>query len=154
MTSNTTSTLQSLLSRFSALSELDADCLQWLSSHAQPYHCSVGQSILLNDRLPEYCYCIVDGRGRVLHNDPGLRRPVTLAYSQPGDLIGWAGLVRRSPCEWITAATPLKLIGFPADIFYELEMRSPSFRRWLDSNNSPAEIMAVLSHSLRSRPTG
>ena len=49
-----------------------------------------------------------------------LRRPVTLAYSQPGDLVGWSGLVRRSPCEWLTAATPLKLIGFSAEDFYEL----------------------------------
>ena len=67
--------------------------------------------------MPEFCFCIVEGRGRLLHEDPGLRRPVTLAYSQPGDLVGWSGLVRRSPCEWLTAATPLKLIGFGADDF-------------------------------------
>ena len=53
----------------------------------------------------------------------GLRRPVTLAYSQPGDLVGWSGLVRRSSCEWLTAATPLKLIGFTAEDFYELGAR-------------------------------
>ena len=40
--------------------------------------------------MPEFCFCIVEGRGRLLHDDPGLRRPVTLAYSQPGDL--WVGL--------------------------------------------------------------
>ena len=112
MTSQSISSLQTVLSRFPAFSGLDDDSLHWLSTHSKPYHCSVGQSLLVKDRLPEYCYCIVDGRGRVLHHDPSLRRPVTLAYSQPGDLIGWAGLVRRSPCEWITAATPLKLIGF------------------------------------------
>ena len=39
--------------------------------------------------MPEYCFCIVEGRGRLLHDDPGLRRPITLAYSQPGDwLVG------------------------------------------------------------------
>ena len=62
--------------------------------------------------------------------------------------------MRRSPCEWITAATPLKLIGFPSSIFYELESSSESFRNWLDANNSPAEIMSVLEHSLRTRPSG
>ena len=151
MTSNSISTLQSVLSRFDAFSDLDEETLHWLSSNSQPYHCSVGQSILLTDRLPEFCYCIVEGRGRVLHHDPGLRRPVTLAYSQPGDLIGWAGLVRRSPCEWITAATPLKLIDFSAEIFYALEERSSSFRDWLDSG-SPAEIMLFLN-ILCTRPT-
>ena len=42
--------------------------------------------------MPDYCYCIVEGRGRLLHHDL-LRRCVTLAYAQPGDLIGWAGLI-------------------------------------------------------------
>ena len=102
--------------------------------------------------MPEFCFCIVEGRGRLLHDDPGLRRPVTLAYSQPGDLVGWSGLVRRSPCEWLTAATPLKLIGFSADDFYELERESESFSRWLDANNSPSELMAVLAPALRARP--
>ena len=90
------------------------------------------------------------GRGRLLHDDPGLRRPVTLAYSQPGDLVGWSGLVRRDPCEWLTAATPLKLIGFAED-FYTLESESESFARWLASSSSPAELMAVLAPSLRAR---
>lgn len=145
--------VESLLSRFNAFSSIDQEKLAWLASRARPFHCSVGQQLLLSDRMPEYCYCIVEGRGRVLHHDPALGRPVTLAYSQPGDLIGWAGLVRRSPCEWITAATPLKLIGFNAETFYELETSSEAFADWLDKNNSPAELMAVLEPALRARPT-
>ena len=47
----------------------------------------VGQELLSED-VPECCYAVVEGRGRVLHDDPGLRRPVTLAYSNPGDLVG------------------------------------------------------------------
>ena len=56
----------------------------------------IGQELLSAERMPEICYCIIEGRGRVLHNDPGLQRPVTLAYAQPGDLIGWSGLARQS----------------------------------------------------------
>ena len=67
-------------------------------------------------------------------------------------MIGWAGLARRQPCEWITAATPLKLIGFSAETFAELERDSDQFSSWLDTNNSPAEIMAVLEPALRRRP--
>jgi ATP-binding cassette subfamily B protein len=152
MTSGSISTFQSLLARFPAFSSIGDERLAWLAERARPFHCSVGQQLLVSDRLPEYCYCIVEGRGRVLHADPALRRPVTLAYSQPGDLIGWAGLVRRHPCEWITAATPLKLIGFSADTFYELERSSEAFALWLDANNSPAELMAVLEPALRGRP--
>ena len=152
MTEQSIATFEGLLRRFPAFRELGEERLHWLASRALPFHCTVGQELLRPDRIPEFCFCIVEGRGRLLHEDPGLRRPVTLAYSQPGDLVGWAGLVRRSPCEWLTAATPLKLIGFNADDFYELERESESFSRWLDVNNSPSELMAVLAPALRSRP--
>ncbi len=152
MSEQPTATFEGLLRRFPAFRDLGDERLRWLSSRAQPFHCTVGQELLRPDRMPEYCFCIVEGRGRLLHDDPGLRRPVTLAYSQPGDLVGWSGLVRRSPCEWVTAATPLKLIGFKAEDFYELESKSEAFCRWLDSNNSPSELMAVLAPALRARP--
>jgi ATP-binding cassette, subfamily B, bacterial HlyB/CyaB len=152
MTASRIETFQELLARFPAFSGLSSADLAWLAARAEPFHCSIGQEILLPDRLPELCYCILEGRGRVLHQDPGLQRPVTLAYAQPGDLVGWAGLVRRDPCEWISAITPLKLIGFHAADFYALEQRSEAFASWLDANNSPAELMAVLSPALRRRP--
>ena len=147
-----TATFEGLLRRYPAFRELGDDRLSWLASRARPFHCTVGQELLRPDRMPEFCFCIVEGRGRLLHDDPGLRRPVTLAYSHPGDLVGWAGLVRRSPCEWLTAATPLKLIGFKAEDFYELERESEPFSRWLDANNSPSELMSVLAPALRARP--
>ena len=151
MTQQSASTFEGLLRRFSAFRDIGDERLRWLAQRARPFHCTVGQELLRPDRMPEYCFCIAEGRGRLLHDDPGLRRPVTLAYSQPGDLVGWAGLVRRDPCEWLTAATPLKLIGFPAEDFYTLESESKPFARWLASSNSPAELMAVLAPSLRAR---
>ena len=111
MTSSASTTLATLLSRFPAFSQLDDQTLAWLAARSRPFHGSVGQEILKPDRAPEFCYAIVEGRGRVLHNDPGLQRPVTLAYCKPGDLIGWAGLACRRPSEWVTAIEPLKLIG-------------------------------------------
>jgi ATP-binding cassette subfamily B protein len=152
MSSSRTETFQGLLARFKAFAGLNSEDLAWLAARAQPFHCSIGQEVLVPDRVPEYCYCLLEGRGRVLHQDPGLQRPVTLAYAQPGDLVGWAGLVRRDPCEWITAVTPLKLIGFRQEEFFELERRSQAFADWLDANNSPAELMTVLAPALRRRP--
>ena len=152
MTSSQINTLRELLARFKPFRKLESADLIWLAERAKPYHCSIGQELLTPDRMPEICYCILEGRGRVLHSDPGLQRPVTLAYAQPGDLVGWSGLVRRSPCEWITAVTPMKMIGFAAADFYSLEQRSPFFAAWLDANNSPAELMSVLAPALRRRP--
>lgn len=146
-----TSTLEALLRRVPAFSGLQEDRITWLAAQARPYHCTVGQELLHPDRMPELWFCIVEGRGRILHDDDGLQRPTTLAYARPGDLLGWAGLVRRSPCEWVTAATPLKLLGFNSDIFYTLEDECAPFRGWLDANVSPSELISTLLPSFRSR---
>ena len=108
MTNTNSMTTRELLLRFSAFKSLLPEHLDWLSDETEFFHCDVGHSLLLPDRKPEYCYALV-GVKVVLHHDPTLRRPVTLAYSVPGDLIGWSGLVRRAPCEWVTAATPVTL---------------------------------------------
>ena len=105
-------TFEGLLRRYPAFRDLGDDRLGVACFSSTPFSLHGWSGAAHPDRMPEFCFCIVEGRGRLLHDDPGLRRPVTLAYSQPGDLVGWSGLVRRSPCEWLTAATPLKLIGF------------------------------------------
>ena len=152
MTEKAAFTFEGLLSKFAAFRSLDPDRLRWLAQRARPFHCTIGQELLRADRMPEFCFCIVEGRGRLLHEDPGLRRPVTLAYAHPGDLVGWAGLVRRSPCEWVTAATPLKLVGFSAEDFRLLELEDESFRTWLNQASSPAELMNAFQPALRNRP--
>ena len=136
------------LQQFSAFKDLEQTNLDWLASRSYFYKTPPGKLLFQSDRLPDHCYCLVRGKGRVLHHDPSLRRPVTLAFCQPGDLLGWSGLARRAACEWITASTELYLIGFTAETFYELESRSSAFRTWLDNNNSPAELMSVIHKSL------
>ena len=97
MTENASaSTFEGLLSKFAPFRNLEPDRLRWLAERARPFHCTVGQELLRSDRMPEFCFCIVEGRGRLLHDDPGLRRPVTLAYAHPGDLVGWAGRGRAT----------------------------------------------------------
>jgi len=149
---SSTASFQTLLARFAPFRDLGEDRLAWLAKRSRPFICPVGQELLLPDRMPDHCFCVVEGRGRLLHEDPGLRRPVTLAFSKPGDLIGWAGLVRRSPCEWLVGSTNLKLIGFTAETFYELETESELFSRWLDANDSPSELIDCLTPAFRKRP--
>jgi subfamily B ATP-binding cassette protein HlyB/CyaB len=149
---STVDTLQGLLRKFGPFAQLSDEQIQRLAQQVKPFSCPTGHELLRGDRMPEQVYAIVEGRGRLLHTDPGMRRPVTLALSHPGDLVGWAGLVCRHPCEWLTAATPLKLIGIPAEAFYTLEAESEPFQQWLDRNNSPAEIIRCLEPALRARP--
>ena len=146
------SSLQGLLTRFEAFRGVEDHLLAELATVARPCGCPAGHELLRADQLPDQVYAVVEGRGRLLHHDPGVRRPLTLALSHPGDLVGWAGLIRRSPCEWLTASTNLKLIGIPAEAFLRLERESEAFRAWLDRTNTPSELIQVLEPSLRLRP--
>ena len=67
-------TLQGLLRRFEAFAQLSDAHLKLLSEQAKPFSCSTGQELLRAERMPEQVYAIVEGRGRLLHNDPGMRR--------------------------------------------------------------------------------
>ena len=147
----TASSLQDLLARFQAFRGVEDSLLAEIAAQATP-SCAAGHELLTADQLPEQVYAVVEGRARLLHHDPGVRRPLTLALSHPGGLVGWAGLVRRHPCEWLTASTDLKLIAIPASAFYWLEEESAFFCDWLDKSSSPSEFIQVLQPSLRRRP--
>ena len=144
--------IKPLLEAAPAFSQLSPDNLDYLLTHARLFRSEIGQELLLPDRIPEFFFLIVEGRGRLLYRPHNSSNPSTLAYAQPGDLIGWASLARRSPCEWVSTSEPLKLVGFPSECFYELEAKSPQFRHWVDTNNSPSEIISVLTPSLKRRP--
>ena len=151
MTQQSTATFENLLRRFSAFRDLGSERLQWLAQRARPFHCTVGQELLRPDRMLEYCFCITE-----VADDFFTMILVCasshLGYSQPGDLVGWAGLVRRDPYQWLDSSnTCLKLIGFSADDFYTLSQNQRSFAHWLASSNSPAELMSALAPSLRAR---
>ena len=46
----------------------------------------------------------------------------------------------------------LKLIGFAADDFRQLESEDDSFRTWLNQASSPAELIDAFQPALRTRP--
>ena len=138
-----------LTSALSGFAVLRTHFLQRCRSGNTLLSCAAGSRLLTADQLPEQVYAVVEGRARLLHHDPGVRRPLTLALSHPGDLVGWAGLVRRHPCEWLTASTDLKLIAIPASAFYWLEEESAFFCDWLDKSSSPSSLFRSCSPVLR-----
>ena len=146
------STLQRLLASFEPFRGVDQSLLAEICAESTPCTCSAGHELLSPQTPPEHVYVLIEGRARLLHHDPGVSRPLTLALSHPGDLLGWAGYTRRHPCEWATASTNLKLISIPVAAIERLERESDSFRSWLDRSSSPSEFIQVLEPSLRRRP--
>ena len=80
---NTDSTLQGLLTRFNAFRGIEDALLAEITSSAQLCSCAAGHELLVADQLPDRVYAVVEGRARLLHHDPGVRRPLTLALSHP-----------------------------------------------------------------------
>ena len=99
------STLLGLLAKFEPFRGVDESLLAEICADATPCSCSAGHELLSPHTPPEQVYAVVEGRARLLHHDPGVSRPLTLALSHPGDLVGWAGVVRRHPCEWVTGSS-------------------------------------------------
>ena len=151
MTQQSATTFEALLRRFPSFQDLGDDRLRWLAQRARPFIALLVRSCSGQTACRNIVFASLKAEDDSFMTIQAYAGQSHLAYSQPGDLVGWAGLVRRDPCEWLTAATPLKLIGFAADDFFTLERESESFARWLASSNSPAELMAVLEPSLRAR---
>ena len=72
------SDLEAQLRRFTAFSQR-ARPSPWLARNVSLFQAPVGQELLARDVLPDHCFGILEGRGRLLHHDPGVRRPLTLA---------------------------------------------------------------------------
>jgi len=64
---------------------------------------------------------IYEGQARLLGYDP--QTPVTLKLLRPGEVLGWAGLVRGVPCETAIASTVVCL-SIPAEFSELLEQNS------------------------------
>lgn len=138
------------LKKSPAFEHLSSEDLTWLSLQCKPVVAQTGDELLAPNTYPDYWYLLTAGQARIVYSDPVLHRSATLAYVNPGDLIGWVGLARNLPCEWTTAKTTLELLAFKRSVFTELIERSQHFFHWLESNTSPAEILHVLLPSITS----
>ena len=137
-----------------SLSDLEPDQLAWLSTRARPFHCNPGHELLSADRMPEYCYAIVEGRGRCFTTTLVCADPSPWPTPSPGDLVGWAGLACRQPCEWITAITSLRLIGIKAEDFQELGAQFRSLSRLAGPCHLPGRVDGCLGTGLATETDG
>ena len=103
-------TFEGLLRRFPAFQDLGDERLGWLAARSRPFHCTVGQELLRPDRMPEFCFCIVEGRGRYSEDLVCGDLSLLLTPSQATWLVEldcYAALLRMAH-----SGHPLKLIGF------------------------------------------
>ena len=116
-----------------------------------------GQYLLRPDELPDRILLVLQGQVRLLVNDPEDQYPITLDKRGPGQLLGWASLLRGEPCEWVSASEPVVVLALPADGLVSAARTSADFRAYFArlSSLQEAHHVALLAGELAPRrPAG
>ena len=92
------------------LKELKNDNLIKISEFFSIENFSMGEPIILGDKLPNDFYFIFDGEVRQLIESPILKKTISLATYKKGYLIGWPSYLSGIPLELMTAATDCTLL--------------------------------------------
>lgn len=146
-----TTTIQSFLSGISPFKELPAATLGKLSTQCQLLRYRMGQAILVREKMPAQVSILYEGQARLLVYDPHRLTPVTLKLLQPGEIIGWVGLIRGIPCETAIASTEGLCLTFSAGQFLNLLDSEPSLATAFRSRSSPVEIFDLLGTEFERR---
>tara|TARA_Y100000589_G_scaffold331488_1_gene385254 strand:- start:5051 stop:8041 length:2991 start_codon:yes stop_codon:yes gene_type:complete len=90
--------------------ELKHDNLIKISEFFSIENFSMGEPIILGDKLPNDFYFIFDGEVRQLIESPILKKTISLATYKKGYLVGWPSYLSGIPLELMTAATDCTLL--------------------------------------------
>jgi subfamily B ATP-binding cassette protein HlyB/CyaB len=110
-----TTTLQEFLAGISPFDQLSSAALGKLSTQCQLLRYRMGQAIVVKERMPAQVAILFQGQARLLGYEPRRQAPITLKLLQPGEILGWVGLVRGVPCETAIASTESVCLTLSAD---------------------------------------
>ncbi len=120
----------------------------------EPLRFRIGQTVLRPDVLPDGLLLLCSGQLRSLGPSPNGRGLRTIERLGPGSLAGWAGLLRRDPCEHLRATTDVEALQLPAAAFRELLEGHPDFAAWFANRPSAAELHTLLLALAKRDPLG
>ena len=136
--------LQEFLGNTTPFSQLPASIRDPLADQGRLVQYGVGDPIVGNDSLPYYVWMVLEGRIRLLGLDPITQKNFTLQLLEPGEILGWASLLRRSPCELAIASEPSLCLILPAQTFLTLCQNQPGFALTFETQASAAELCSLL----------
>jgi subfamily B ATP-binding cassette protein HlyB/CyaB len=108
-----------------------------------------GEELSAQESLPPSLYLITEGSARALGSSD--ETPISLELMKPGSLVGWFSLATGVPCEWVRAATPIKALRIPADVFEKLLKDHPEWASSLHSKTSLAELFPLVRDLLKQK---
>ncbi|MDZ8054802.1 MAG: peptidase domain-containing ABC transporter [Aulosira sp. ZfuVER01] len=104
-----------------------------------------GQWMLVKERMPAQVMVIYQGQARVLGYDQWTNSQISLTVVEPGEFLGWLGLVRGVSCEAVMASTEVIAITLEAAEFLQLMDTEPEFAQAVRSRPHISEVFELLS---------
>jgi len=149
-----TTTIQEFLAGISPFDQLSSAALFKLSTQCQLLRYRMGQAILVREKMPAQVAILFEGQARLLGYEPRRPAPVTLKLLQPGEIIGWVGLVRGVPCETAIASTEAVCLTLNSNDFLALLGSQTSVSSVFQGTPALVEIFDLLGAELERRAEG
>jgi len=102
-----------------------------------------GQRLLRPDELNSNLYLVLKGEVRLIVLGDEVQGEITLGIRGPGQLLGWSGLLRTTPTEFVQARTEVFALALPAVDFISFFETFESFSLYFQNLTSPQEAYAV-----------
>ncbi|MGD1806909.1 peptidase domain-containing ABC transporter [Dapis sp. BLCC M126] len=133
---------------FNLLSE---NALKQLTGKCQLLGYRAGQPIFEREKMPTQIAIIYQGQARILGYDQRSQRHVSLKLVGPGEMLGWAGLLRGMPCETALASTDLIAVTLSAADFFAILEAEPEFGKAFLETPAVSEVYEILSQEFARR---
>lgn len=146
--------LEEFLAQHPAFSQLPSPVSSALVDQIQLVRYAVGEGIVGNDSMPYYLWIILEGRVRLLGLDPLSRKNFTLELLGPGEMVGWTGLLRRSPSEIAIASEETICLLLPTQKFLSLCYDHPTFGSYFETQIAGSEICELLGSYWQNQSIG
>ncbi|MEO8890143.1 MAG: cyclic nucleotide-binding domain-containing protein, partial [Coleofasciculaceae cyanobacterium] len=146
-----TTTIQEFLASIYPFDQLSSTARLKLSNQCQLLRYRMGQAIVVREKMPAHVAILFQGQARLLGYDPRNNSPVTLKLLQPGEILGWVGLVRGVPCETAIASTESVCLILNTSDFFALLEQEKVVSTALRSRCALSEVFELLGAELEHR---
>jgi ATP-binding cassette subfamily B protein len=129
--------------------KLSSATLETIAAKCQLLQYRTGQWMLVRERMPAQVMVIYQGQARLLGYDQRRAAQVSLTVVEPGEFLGWLGLLRGVSCEAAIASSEVIAITLEAEEFLQLMAKEPEFAQAVRSRPQITEVFDLLSLELQ-----
>ena len=128
----------------------NSELIKWLQS-GQRLRYKPGDRLIRPDEINAEILVILKGSVRLIADGGEKEGQITLDKRGPGQLIGWASLLRGAPTEFVHASTEVVALSLPATSFIDFTREVPAFAEhfYKLSNLQEAYTVAVAATELQ-----